>query len=141
CYGRLESIIPPITVPAWMCLSTSQDPGSLGMYGFRNRLDYSYNALGVANSHLVNAPAMWDLVALEGGIVNVIGVPPGYPPRQVNGVWVSGFLAPDTVEGVYTWPESAAQDIRHLVGDYPVDVKNFRTHNKEWLRDEIWSMT
>lgn len=27
-FGRLESIIPPITVPAWMCMATSQDPGS-----------------------------------------------------------------------------------------------------------------
>ena len=36
-YGRLESVIPPITVPAWMCLATSKDPGSLGIYGFRNR--------------------------------------------------------------------------------------------------------
>ena len=25
-WGRLESIIPPITVPAWMCMATSQDP-------------------------------------------------------------------------------------------------------------------
>ena len=30
-YGRLESVIPPITVPAWMCMATSQDPGSLGV--------------------------------------------------------------------------------------------------------------
>ena len=30
-YGRMESVIPPITVPAWMCMSTSQDPGSLGV--------------------------------------------------------------------------------------------------------------
>ena len=29
-YGRLESVIPPITVPAWMCMTTSQDPGTLG---------------------------------------------------------------------------------------------------------------
>ena len=27
CYGRLQTIIPPITVPAWMCMATSQDPG------------------------------------------------------------------------------------------------------------------
>ena len=40
-YGRLESIVPPITVPAWMCMATSQDPGSLGVYGFRNRVDHS----------------------------------------------------------------------------------------------------
>ena len=49
CYGRLESVIPPITVPAWMCMSTSQDPGSLGVYGFRNRTDHSYAGLGFAN--------------------------------------------------------------------------------------------
>ena len=34
CYGRLESVVPPITVPAWMCMATIQDPGSLGVYGF-----------------------------------------------------------------------------------------------------------
>jgi Type I phosphodiesterase / nucleotide pyrophosphatase len=28
CYGRLEGIVPPITVPAWMCMATSQDRGS-----------------------------------------------------------------------------------------------------------------
>ena len=43
-YGRLQSVIPPITVPAWMCMSTSQDPGSLGVYGFRNRSDHSYTS-------------------------------------------------------------------------------------------------
>jgi len=30
-YGRLESVVPPITVPAWMCMTTSQDQGSLGV--------------------------------------------------------------------------------------------------------------
>jgi predicted AlkP superfamily phosphohydrolase/phosphomutase len=50
CYGRLESVIPPITVPAWMCMSTSQDPGTLGVYGFRNRSDHSYGGLRIANS-------------------------------------------------------------------------------------------
>ena len=49
CYGRLESVIPPITVPAWMCMATSQDPGSLGVYGFRNRVDHSYGGLRLAN--------------------------------------------------------------------------------------------
>ncbi|MGD2070649.1 MAG: alkaline phosphatase family protein, partial [Gemmatimonadota bacterium] len=38
CWGRLESVVPPITVPAWMCMATSRDPGSLGVYGFRNRI-------------------------------------------------------------------------------------------------------
>ena len=49
-YGRLESVIPPITVPAWMCMTTSQDPGTLGVYGFRNRADHSYDGLKIATA-------------------------------------------------------------------------------------------
>ena len=58
CWGRLESIVPPITVPAWMGMSTSQDPGSLGVYGFRNRSDHSYDKLGIVNSKSIRAHAI-----------------------------------------------------------------------------------
>ena len=37
-YGRLRSIVPPITVPAWAAMLTGRDPGQLGLYGFRNRV-------------------------------------------------------------------------------------------------------
>src|SRR5207253_5676103 len=83
CYGRLESVIPPITVPAWMCLATGQDPGSLGVYGFRNRIDRSYGGLGIVDSRSFTELTLWDQVAREGGRSVVIGVPPGYPPRKV----------------------------------------------------------
>ena len=79
-YGRLESVIPPITVPAWMCMCTSQDPGSLGVYGFRNRVDHSYEKLGFANSASIKALAMWDQLAREGKRSIIVGVPPNYPP-------------------------------------------------------------
>ena len=39
-WGRLESCDPPITVPAWSCMMSSKDPGTLGFYGFRNRKDH-----------------------------------------------------------------------------------------------------
>ena len=80
CYGRLESVIPPITVPAWMCMATSQDPGSLGVYGFRNRTDYSYSGLGVVNSASITEPAIWDVLNSHGRTCVVVGVPPSYPP-------------------------------------------------------------
>jgi len=82
-YGRLQSVIPPITVPAWMCMSTSQDPGSLGVYGFRNRSDHSYDKLAFANSTSIKALAMWDQLAREGKKSIIVGVPPNYPPRQI----------------------------------------------------------
>ncbi|MEO2003963.1 MAG: alkaline phosphatase family protein, partial [Candidatus Poribacteria bacterium] len=49
-HGELASIVPPITVPAWMSMMTSQDPGSLGIYGFRNRRDHSYGGLFFASA-------------------------------------------------------------------------------------------
>lgn len=141
CYGRLESVIPPITVPAWMCMATSQDPGSLGVYGFRNRLDYSYDKLGIATSYSIQQPAIWDEVGRAGGRSIVIGVPPGYPPRKINGIWVGCFLTPDPAADAYTYPADVKNEIAALVGDYPVDVSGFRTHDKSWLKDAIFGMT
>ncbi|MCA1595267.1 MAG: alkaline phosphatase family protein, partial [Chloroflexi bacterium] len=59
-YGPLESTIPPITVPAWMSMMTGRDPGTLGVYGFRNRKDHSYNGLSFASSRLIKEPTVWD---------------------------------------------------------------------------------
>ena len=141
CYGRLESIIPPITVPAWMCMATGCDPGMLGVYGFRNRRDYSYAKLGIVDSRAVGQPAIWDQVSREGGRASIIGVPPGYPPRKVSGVSVGCFLTPDTSEHVFTHPEHLGREIAGLVGEYPVDVHGFRTENKAWLEDQIYAMS
>jgi predicted AlkP superfamily phosphohydrolase/phosphomutase len=140
-YGRLESVIPPITVPAWMCMCTSQDPGSLGVYGFRNRVDYSYDKLGFANSASIKALAIWDHLGREGKRSIIVGVPPNYPPRRINGISVGCFLTPDTTKNDFTHPASFKTKINELVGEYPVDVKNFRTDNKDWLKDEIFRMS
>lgn len=141
CYGRLESIVPPITIPAWMCMATSQDPGSLGVYGFRNRTDYSYHGLGIVTSKSIQEIAIWDQVAREGKRAVIIGVPPSYPPRKVNGICVGCFMTPDTSKKQYVYPAAAQEEIAGLVGEYPVDVKEFRTDKKDWLKEQIYSMS
>jgi predicted AlkP superfamily phosphohydrolase/phosphomutase len=140
-WGRLESVIPPITVPAWMCMCTSQDPGSLGVYGFRNRTDYSYGGLGIAHSGSITAPAIWDHLATAGKKSIIVGVPPNYPPRKINGISIGCFLTPDTVKGEFTNPPELKSKITELVGEYPTDVKGFRTDNKDWLKQEIFEMS
>jgi predicted AlkP superfamily phosphohydrolase/phosphomutase len=140
-YGRLESVTPPITVPAWMCMCASQDPGSLGVYGFRNRVDHSYDKLGFANSASIKALAIWDQLAREGKRSIIVGVPPNYPPRKINGISIGCFLTPDTTKNDFTHPASLKSKINELVGEYPVDVKNFRTDRKDWLKEEIFRMS
>ena len=137
-YGRLESVVPPLSVPAWMCLATSQDPGSLGVYGSRNRIDRSYAGLEDVNSTSISALTIWDQVAREGKRSIIIGVPPSYPPRSINGISVGCFLTPDTQSNVFTHPPELSDEIRRLVGGYPVDIKGFRTDEKSWLRDQIF---
>ncbi len=141
CYGKLESIIPPITIPAWMCMATSQDPGSLGVYGFRNRADHSYEKLSIVNSKSIQELAIWDQVAREGGRSIIIGVPPSYPPRKINGICVGCFMTPDSTQDVFTHPAKVSEQIRSLFGEYPVDVKGFRTDNKTWLKEQIFAMS
>jgi predicted AlkP superfamily phosphohydrolase/phosphomutase len=142
CHGRLESVIPPITVPAWMCMSTSRDPGSLGVYGFRNRADHSYEKLSIVTSRSIQTPAIWDQLAAHGKRSICIGVPPGWPPRKVNGIWVGCFLTPDTSKDVFTHPPELGARINTFLGKpYPVDVKGFRTDDKAWLRDHIFAMS
>ncbi len=138
-WGRLESVIPPITVPAWMCLCTSRDPGSLGVYGFRNRRDYSYSKLRLADSRSIQAPAIWDCLGGKKSIV--IGVPPGYPPRHLHGISVGCFLTPNPQRDEFTYPANIKREITALVGDYPVDVEGFRTDDKTWLKNQIFEMS
>lgn len=140
-YGELESVVPPITVPAWMCMATSQDPGSLGIYGFRNRMDYSYDGLGIIDSSSIKGLAIWDQLAMEGGRSILIGVPPSYPTRKLNGIRVGCFLTPDPAQNEFTYPETVRGEIEALVGEYPVDVKGFRTEKKDWLLEQINEMT
>jgi predicted AlkP superfamily phosphohydrolase/phosphomutase len=140
-YGVLRSCDPPITVPAWACMTSSRSPGALGIYGFRNRRDHSYEGLTIADSRSVRAPRVWDLLSARRKSVIVIGVPPTYPVTRVNGVMISCFLTPDTEQAQFTHPPELKAEIEGLVGRYMVDVDNFRTSEKERLLADIEEMT
>ncbi|MFP4191508.1 MAG: alkaline phosphatase family protein [Candidatus Hydrogenedentota bacterium] len=136
CWGRLRSCDPPITVPAWASMLSSKDPGTLGFYGFRNRKDYSYGALFTANSTAVKAKRVWDILSRQGKKVIVAGVPQTYPVKPVNGWLTAGFLAPDT-NADFTYPKELKAELFEAVGDYVLDVRDFRTDDKERLLRDI----
>ncbi len=139
-WGPLTSTIPPITVPAWMCMMTGKDPGTLGIYGFRNRRDHSYDGLQFASSRLVHEPTLWDMLGEHGKQSIVLGVPLTYPPKPLNGLLIGDFLAPDT-RSEYTYPPELKVEIQEVVGDYLFDTRDFRTEDKERLLSEIYQMT
>jgi len=139
-HGRLESITPPITVPAWACAMTGKTPGQLGIYGFRNRTDSSYDGLSIATSLAVKEPAVWDLLGEAGKRSLLIGVPPAYPIRPVEGWRVSCFLTPPSAER-YTHPEDLRAEVEEVVGDYIFDIPNFRNQGLDHVLAQCHAMT
>src|SRR6266540_1119141 len=109
-HGELASITPPITIPAWACAMSGYSPGQLGIYGMRNRKDTSYDGLSLATSLSVTAPQVWDILGRHGLRSLLIGVPPGYPPRPLEGWRVSCFLTPPSADA-FTYPAGLRGEI------------------------------
>ena len=139
-YARLESCMPPITVPAWMSMLTSKDPGELGIYGFRNRVEYTYRETATANSTFVKEPVVYDVLGQNFKHVVLVGIPCTYPPRPVNGEMVTCFLTP-SLASQFTYPAALREEVLTVAPDYLFDVKEFRTENKDYLLKQIYQMT
>jgi predicted AlkP superfamily phosphohydrolase/phosphomutase len=139
-WGDLESSLPCITVPAWSCMTSSKDPGTLGIYGFRNRADYTYDNMTIATGSAVREKRVWEILGEAGKQVILIGVPQTFPVRPVNGYLISSFLTPG-IESQFTWPPELRDEVLKVAPDYDVDVRNFRTDDKDWLLRQIHDMT
>lgn len=140
-WGRMRSVDPPITVPAWTCMMSGRDPGELGIYGFRNRRDHSYEGLMTADSRAVKVDRVWDRLGRAGRESIVIGVPQTYPPVELRGALVADFLTPDPRRDAYTHPPELRDEVERLVGGYEVDVRNFRSDDRDRILAEIYAMT
>jgi predicted AlkP superfamily phosphohydrolase/phosphomutase len=139
-WGRLRSIDPPITVPAWSCAMTGLSPGALGIYGFRNRRDHTYDRLVFSTSRAVTVPRVWERLSDAGRPSIVVGVPGTYPPKPIEGALVGCFLTPST-NSDYTWPPELKAEIEAEVGPYILDVEDFRSDEKARVLAHVHEMT
>ena len=142
-YGPLSSITPPITVPAWACSMTGKTPGQLGVYGFRNRKDHSYEGLTIATADAIKEPTVWDRLGEVGKKSLLIGVPPSYPPLPIEGWRVGCFLTPPSAKS-YASPSEIEGEIEEELGgpgQYIFDIPNFRQAGMERVMNDVFAMT
>ncbi len=141
-HGDLASITPPITIPAWACAMSGKTPGQLAIYGMRNRKDTTYEGLSIATSLSVKEPQVWDELGRRGMKSLLIGVPPGYPPKPLEGWRVSCFLTPPSAES-FTHPSELGSEIKEELGgeDYIFDIPNFREQGYDFVLDQLFKMT
>ena len=134
-WGRLRSVTPPITVPAWSCALTSRDPGALGVYGFRNRGSWGYGDRPgdhvIATSQAILAPRAFEQIAAEGRRAVCLSVPGTFPPpKHPHLDLVSCFLAPVLDQKAVSSP-AFLDRLRSVSPDYQIDVRDFRSDEKD----------
>jgi predicted AlkP superfamily phosphohydrolase/phosphomutase len=139
-WGKLQSVCPPITVPAWSCMMSGKDPGQLGIYGFRNRKNYTYDGMSIANSTAVREARVWDVLSKAGKQCIVLFVPGTYPPSPLNGSMVGCFLTP-SAQSPYAYPPELKTELESRFGNYLMDVQEFRSEDKDRILAQIYSMT
>ncbi len=139
-WGNLTSSTPCITVPAWASMTSSRDPGVLGIYGFRNRAAHDYDSLFVADGRYIKQKRIWDYVGEAGGESVVLNVPQTYPVMPISGHLVSGFLTTDTGTQ-FAYPAIFKQEVLKHFPDYQFDVRDFRNVDRSQLLQQLIELT
>lgn len=117
-WGDLETVIHPLTAPAWTSFMTGKNPGKHGIFDFILRKPNSYD-IQLINAHCRDDQTLWKLLGNAGKKVGIINVPVNYPPEKVNGFLVSWMDAPG-VESTFTYPEDLYRKIKRDVGEYKI---------------------
>jgi predicted AlkP superfamily phosphohydrolase/phosphomutase len=119
CHGELTSTFPPLTPPAWSSFMTGKNPGSHGIFAFRQTAATSYQSGEPITARLLRARTLWELVNDAGLPIGAINVPPSFPVRDVEGFMVACMFAPPGEQAITHPPE-----LRDLLGeDYVINVK------------------
>ncbi|RLG38637.1 MAG: hypothetical protein DRN91_02115 [Candidatus Alkanophagales archaeon] len=108
-YGRLESVTPPLTVPAWNCLACGKNPAKIGRFSFVQKVPGTYD-------FRINLPsvrrerAVWDILSDHGMRVFVLNAPNVLSAYRINGYMVAGFLC--LSEERLAYPKELKEELR-----------------------------
>jgi predicted AlkP superfamily phosphohydrolase/phosphomutase len=113
--GSLESILPPITPPAWTSFMTGKNPGKHGIFNFVETEHGGY-AMNYANATSRRSPTVWKLLNDAGYSVGTMNIPFTYPPEPLNGFQISGMDTPSETSPFIHPPELREELVKHLGG-------------------------
>ncbi len=125
---RMDSTWPWVSSVAWSTMMTGVNPGKHNIFGFIDRDPATYKQFIPTSRHM-KAQTLWEVLSEAGRRVIVVNVPVTYPPRQVNGILVAGFLSPSLDKAVY--PESYIPTLRSL--GYVVDADPWKARESKDL--------
>jgi predicted AlkP superfamily phosphohydrolase/phosphomutase len=119
--GNLQSVIPPITPPAWTSFMTGKNPGKHGVFHFVETERDSY-AMNYANGGSRRSPTVWKLLNAAGFSVGTMNIPFTYPPEALDGFQISGLDTP-TANSSFVHPPSLKRELLDHFGKINHDVR------------------
>jgi predicted AlkP superfamily phosphohydrolase/phosphomutase len=125
---RMESTWPWVSSVAWSTMMTGVNPARHNIFGFIDRDPATYKQF-IPTSRNMQARTLWEVLSEAGKRVIVVNVPVTYPPRQVNGILVGGFLSPSLEKAVY--PPAYTSTLKSL--GYIVDADPWKARESKDL--------
>jgi predicted AlkP superfamily phosphohydrolase/phosphomutase len=130
----VHSTTPAHSAPAWTSISTGLNPGRHGVLDFWRRIPNIPTPIKsrplVTNSGKLS---FWEVAHQQGHKVGVFNYPLSYPPREVNGFWISGLNTPPNAKD-FVWPSNLRGDLVDFVAD--VDILDAFQRTKPLTDDQ-----
>lgn len=111
----LESVLPPVTNPAWGCSFTGKLPESLGRFDMKvlnSDFEYGFEHLPMED---IMVDGFWEFTDARVGLMDV----PCTSISEVNG-WVLG--GPFNVSDEDAYPEDLSQELKENLGEFDWDI-------------------
>jgi len=133
--GTLESILPPITPPAWTSFMTGKNPGKHGIFHFVETAHGGYT-MNYANATSRRSPTLWKLLNNAGYSVGTMNIPFTYPPEPLNGFQISGMDTPSE-NSPFIHPPALREDLVKHLGEIQLDLRFLGAMSTDERRSQV----
>ena len=134
-WGRLASILPPITPPAWTSFMTGKNPGKHGIFNFLEARPGTYE-LSYLNGAARRAKTIWRMLSDAGYTVGTMNIPFTYPPEHLNGFQISGMDTPSE-KSPFIYPPELRSELVNLLGRFKFDLRYLGYMSTDPRREQV----
>jgi predicted AlkP superfamily phosphohydrolase/phosphomutase len=117
-WAEMQTTIPPSSPPAWTSMMAGVNPGKHGVFDFEKVNREHQPSFFLSNN--VKAKQVWDYLPDKYRSL-LVNYPVSYPPPGINGIVVSGMMAPG-LKSEFTNPPTLKEEILSDFPDYVIDL-------------------
>jgi predicted AlkP superfamily phosphohydrolase/phosphomutase len=119
--GRLASILPPVTPPAWTSFMTGKNPGKHGIFEFMEMPPGTYS-LRYLDATSRRTKTVWRMLNDAGYTMGTMNIPFTYPPEHLDGFQISGMATPSE-SSPFIYPPELRCELENCLGKFRFDPR------------------